>query len=119
MQPAYGALSSTQVAKIAQSVTVTVKIPDGNGSGTLIKRSNGIYTVLTAYHVVKDVPANSLSITTVDGKNYSVISESVQQVGSLDLAVLQFRSQSRYAVVEFGDSQKIVIGQRIFVAGFP
>ncbi|MFN5856115.1 MAG: trypsin-like peptidase domain-containing protein [Pseudanabaenaceae cyanobacterium] len=119
VQPAYGVRSSEEVAQIAKSVTVAVKIPDGNGSGTLIKRHNGVYTVLTAYHVIKDVPASNISVTTPDGKTHSVISDSVQQIGGLDVAIFQFRSQSKYAVIEFGDPKKIAIGQRVFVAGFP
>jgi tetratricopeptide (TPR) repeat protein len=120
VQPPHAvALSNEKVAQVAQSVTLMIKIPDGNGSGTLIKRNNDIYTVLTANHVIKDIAENNINVIAPDGKIYSIIPQSVRQLGSLDLAVLQFRSANKYAIIELGDPKQIAIGQGMFVAGFP
>ena len=71
-QPVYAQISAVQqrVEEVAKEITVYLKVPGTSGSGVLIKRVQGengdyVYTVLTAYHVVKDVRNDEEAYVTV------------------------------------------------------
>ena len=58
---------SLPISKIAEKTTVKI---DGinEGSGVIVKRNGNRYTVITAWHVIKDnLPSEELNITTFDG----------------------------------------------------
>ena len=65
------AMSSTEVAKIAKSVTVAIRTPDERGAGAIIDRTGNTYTVLTAAHVVKKTDSQ-YTIELGDGQKYPV-----------------------------------------------
>jgi tetratricopeptide (TPR) repeat protein/V8-like Glu-specific endopeptidase len=112
------AMSPTEVAKIAKSVTVSIKTPDERGSGAIIARSGNTYTVLTAAHVVKKTD-QQYTIELGDGKKYSISGKQLSPTGNLDLAIVKFQSDLTYPVVKIGDSNTAVEGSLAYVAGFP
>ena len=61
------AKDASEIADIAKAITVLIEGVQG-GSGGLIKREGNRYTVLTAWHCVKDIrKGDELEINTLDG----------------------------------------------------
>ncbi len=114
------ALTSVEVSKVAQSVTVMIQNaqnPQDRGSGIIIKRDGGTYTVLTAHHVVKKSPDYRLMAP--DKKLYPMLAGSIQPLPGIDLALVQFKSSEAYGVAKIGDSDQSSLGNASFVSGFP
>ena len=109
-------LSSQQINLRAKQVTVRI---DGDkfGSGIIIASSDKTYTILTNWHVVKDL--GNYLIQTVDGREHEVQSNTIKQLSNVDLAILQFTSQQNYQVAEIGNSNNLIEGQNIYFAGYP
>jgi tetratricopeptide (TPR) repeat protein len=112
------AMSPSEVARIAKSVTVAIKTERDRGSGTIIDRSGNTYTVLTAAHVVKKTEGQ-YTIELSDGKKYPISGKQLAPTGNLDLAVVKFQSDRTYPVVKIGNSNSAVEGSVAYVAGFP
>lgn len=112
------AMSPTEVAKIAKSVTVAIKTPQDRGSGAIIDRSGNTYTVLTAAHVVKKAD-RQYTIELGNGQKYPVTGRQLAPTGNLDLAIVKFQSDRAYPVVKIGDSNGAIEGSIAYVAGFP
>jgi serine protease Do len=97
------AMSSPEIAKIAESVTVQIngKSPNmvSSGTGFIIAKKGTSYTILTANHVVVD-PKFTYTIRTSTGKDYQVTSSVLLQKGqnAPDLAVVTFNSAESYPV---------------------
>ncbi len=104
--------------------TVTVRIDGTNtGSGVIIKHQGDRYSVLTNWHVVsptsgKLTAAHKSIVRTMDGKKYLAPVQSIERVANLDLAILEFRSRSRYPVVAIGNSDRLSEGQTLYVSGW-
>jgi tetratricopeptide (TPR) repeat protein len=112
------AKSSVEIAKTARAITVLITEPDGVGSGVLLQRQGDIYTVLTAAHVVKNKA--SYKITTPDDRKYDIISSSIRSApGSIDLAVVKFKSTTNYPTAKLGNCNVLESGMDIYVGGFP
>jgi tetratricopeptide (TPR) repeat protein len=111
------ALSSTEVAKVAKSITVLIKASDSNGSGVIIKRVGNTYTVLTAGHVV--ARQDTYKIIPSDGKEYALNYSTVKKLPGVDLALVQFTSDQSYGVAVIGNSKQSPEGSAAYVAGFP
>ena len=109
-------LSPEQVNLRAKQTIVRI---DGTsvGSGTLIERSDNSYTVLTNWHVVKDL--GDYTVQPIDGRTYQVDSATIKQLPGLDLAILKFDSNQNYQVAELGDSSNLSEGQNVYFAGYP
>jgi hypothetical protein len=134
-QPVYAQISAEQrrVEEIAKEITVYLKVPGTSGSGVLIKRVQGdngdyVYTVLTAYHVVKDVRNDEEAYVTVrqgskNERKYKLNTSANAirkwKLGDWDLAIAQFSSKEKYEVAAIGDSTKLSPNEEIYVAGFP
>ena len=132
-QPVYAQISAEQqrVQEVAKEITVYLKVPGTSGSGVLIKRVQGengdyVYTVLTAYHVVKDVRNDEEAYVTVrqGSKNerkykLNTSANAIRKLGDWDLAIAQFSSKEKYEVAAIGDSTKLSPNEEIYVAGFP
>ena len=114
---ACGKLSSEDVAKTALEVTVMV---DGcaAGSGMIYRREGNTYSVLTAHHVVKDAQITCLIITP-DGFRHNANPQVTVPVPDVDLAVMTFTSDKDYKLAKWGDSDQVVAGQTVYVAGAP
>lgn len=81
-----------------------------NGSGVII----GPHVVLTAGHVIED--ANSLTITTVDGNDYTAVMW--VQHPDVDYGFVFFNEELG-PVAKFADSDKIEIGDTVVLIGSP
>lgn len=118
-QPAtLAALSAPEIAKIATSISVKIVNPNNftdSGSGFIIKRSANSYTVITAYHVVKNSP--KYAIVTPDGQSNAIKSQKL--LPQTDLAVVQFSSSQNYAIAKIGNSDGAIHTTTVYVAGFP
>ena len=110
--------TAEMVAKIAQLIAVRIEGAT-QGSGVLVKREGNRYTVLTAWHVVRDQrPGEELDLYTSEGHRHSVEQGSIQRIGAVDLAVLTFSSSTPYAVARLGDAASVAMGSPIYVGGF-
>jgi len=120
VQPAYAQLSGQQIADIAERITVWLVGQGEPGSAVLIKRDGDVYTILTAYHVVKDTtPREEAYVTTFDKQRHPLDSRSIRRLGNFDLAIATFRSDNNYQVAKIGDSNRLRTGMDIYVSGFP
>ncbi len=110
------ALSSQQINLRAKQVTVRI---DGDkvGSGIIIASFDHTYTILTNWHVVKDL--GNYLVQTVDGRQHKVKSDTIKQLSNVDLAIFQFTSKQNYQVAEIGNSNNLIEGQNIYFAGYP
>lgn len=98
---------TTSLNNISQTVTNS-----GLGSGFMV--SNQL--VVTAAHVVK-VP-ETLVVQFADGETISA--KVISSYNSADIALIKLsRPKSNATTVNFGDSDKMKIGQRVFVIGVP
>ena len=110
---------SPKIDKIAEKITVLIDINNkDNGSGILIKQEGNTYTVLTAFHNVKN-PSLKYTIITPDQQRYPIQNQNIQPLGTgIDLAVVKFVSSKTYQVAKFGNSDLIKRGDNVYVAGF-
>ena len=111
-------LSATEVARIAKGATVKIESDTSQGSGAIIQQQGGQYLVLTAAHVVGDRRSKYTAIT-FDNRRYQLSPESIETLPGVDLAVVRFRSDSRYAVPTLGDANASTEGTTAYVSGFP
>jgi tetratricopeptide (TPR) repeat protein len=118
MQNVAVAKSAPEINQIAQAITVRIALGEGNGSGILLKKDGDIYTVLTAAHVVKGETAGKLTIVTADDEPHRAI-EIRKYKDDVDLAIVRFRSARSYKLAELGDSNRLMGGMDLYVAGFP
>lgn len=88
------------------------------GSGVLISKTGNIYTVLTAWHVLKDFShGEEIEILTSDMKKHNMINSSKHRIGASDMATIKFRSPLDYQIAHQSEP-KFVRGMKIFVAGY-
>ena len=107
-----GTLSESELKNILKEITVKVLVDDKEAaSGTIIKKQNGFYTVLTNYHVIEN--AKSVKIVTPDNQVYPVEFSKVDRQDNekddlYDLAKLTFSSEKdkKYLVAECGLKDK-------------
>lgn len=86
---------------------------EGAGSGTVIDHQGHI---LTNYHVIEG--AEQIQVTLFDGKNYDA--KVVGGDESTDVAVLRVSAPAESLFpVEFGDSTRLRVGQRVYAIGNP
>ncbi|MGB3205645.1 MAG: trypsin-like peptidase domain-containing protein [Crinalium sp.] len=112
-------LSTQQLYRKAQLITVKIWSKDVLGSGILIQRQGQVYTVLTNAHVLRagDSPYR---IQAFDGNIYPVAQQTVKSLAANDLAILQFTSKKAvYAVASVGLSSTVKVDDEVFAAGFP
>jgi tetratricopeptide (TPR) repeat protein len=112
------AKSSVEIADTAKAITVLITEPNSVGSGVILQQQGDIYTVLTAAHVVRNKA--SYKITTSDDRSYTVISNSIRSApGSIDLAVIKFKSTAKYPTAKLGNCNLLKSGMDLYVGGFP
>lgn len=113
------AQDASDIAVTAKAITVRIESAT-QGSGVIVKREGNTYTVLTAWHVVSgNRPGEELAITTPDGKNHQLEQGTIQRLGKVDMAVLNFKTPDPYQVATIGNIKDVNSGNPIFVAGFP
>jgi len=120
VQPAHAKLAPEQIADIAKKITVRMDVPGTVGSGVIIRQDGDIYTILTAYHVVKNTaPQEEAYVTTFDNQKHRLDTRSIRRLGNWDLATIQFRSNNNYQIAKIADSNKLREGMNVYVSGFP
>lgn len=91
-----------------------VRTSEGSGSGIIVNGEKGI--IITNLHVIQD--AQKMEISLSDGQNYPA--RLVGYDRELDIAVLQLRHPPpQIKSLEFGDSSKLEVGQRVLAIGNP
>ena len=113
-------LTSREIAEHVGNSIVLITYADaaGNGSGFFVRGKNKVCTVLTARHVV--APSSQLQLQTNDGKFWN--SETIQRFPNQDLALITFEPDSEkcpYKALEFGNSDRVKVGDDIYITGFP
>ncbi len=117
-QTAKAICSNNQVDEIAKKITVLIDSRKP-GSGVIIQKKGSIYSVLTAYHVVKDRNLK-YEILTPDKQRYQLNYQTVRPLNNnIDLAVLQFTSTSNYQVAKIVNYSTVKRQTSVYVAGFP
>jgi len=112
-------LSPKEINSIAKSITVLIENPGDIGSGVIVNHHGDTYTVLTAEHVLEDVSIKSNLITN-DNKQYPLNRYRICKFDDkIDLAIVKFTSSKEYPIAKIGDSSKVAIGSKVYVAGFP
>ncbi|WP_236104130.1 tetratricopeptide repeat-containing S1 family peptidase, partial [Sphaerospermopsis reniformis] len=116
-----GTLSESELKNVLKEITVKVIVDDREtASGTIIKKQNGFYTVLTNAHVIEN--AKSVKVVTIDNKihdvEFSKLDRQENQKDDLyDLARLTFSSETTYLVAGLGE-ENIKPGEKVFAGGY-
>ena len=111
-------LRREKVGRIAEAITVRIEGAT-QGSGVLVQKEAYSYTVLTAWHVVKDHrPGEELAVNTSSDHEYQLEPGTIRRIGNLDLAVLKFKSSKSYPIALLGRVDNLNY-DKVFVAGFP
>ncbi|MBC5797544.1 trypsin-like peptidase domain-containing protein [Sphaerospermopsis sp. LEGE 00249] len=113
---------AAEINNIARQITVNIGGLDGVGSGVMINRQGNVYTVLTAFHVVKKPGDNQVitgdyEIITGDGESHEI--DKIERLRGLDLAIITFTSTKEYRVAAVADSRTVNNGSPLYYAGFP
>ena len=107
---------------IAQNViegVVTIWGTGGRGSGSIYKKDNNDYYVVTNYHVVEE-GLNLVLEYTYKENMYRIQSlEFLASDKTNDLAIIKFTTNHDLSVLEFEDSNNVSIGQKVFSIGTP
>jgi S1-C subfamily serine protease len=104
------------IYKSASETTVFIK-GKFSASGVVIAKEGKTYYVLTAKHAVTQKEA--YTITTGDGKDYSVDYNQVKKLSTIDLAVVPFISSQDYPIARLGNSDQVKQGDNVYVSGWP
>ncbi len=113
-------LTEAKIKSLAESVTVKVLSGKNSGSGFILDREKGVYTVVTNEHVlIFGQEDNSYQIITPDGKKY--LAKPVDNIDfkNQDLGLLTFNSVKNYPAVDLNLSAKAIVGEEVYAAGFP
>jgi hypothetical protein len=110
------ALEGSQVNQVAKASTILLA-GQNPGSGVLIGQQGQTYYVLTAEHVV--ATEDEYAVVTSDGETYPLNYGEIRKLPKVDLAVVSFNSPKSYPVAPLGNSDQVVEGDRIFIAGWP
>ena len=108
------ALPAATVNQIVKKSTVRID-GAGNGSGVIIAEDDFGYVVLTNHHVVEN--PGEYQITTADGQVHPTTD--IQPLESADLALVYFDTDRNYTTIKRGNSDALVEGQKIHIAGYP
>ena len=117
---AYDDVLAEGIDKIAANITVKILDRDFLGSGFMVQQEGDRYTVITNQHVLR-AGEGSYRVQTADGKIHSaqVVESGVKSDRQYDLAVLEFTTNTDYAVAKIGSSLYLEVGEPIFAVGFP
>jgi serine protease Do len=111
--------NAKMVEKIADEVTVRILTDTAPGSGAIIDRTNNTYTILTCQHVLDASKKGNYRVLSPDGKIYPAKMKPAPKLKGLDLALVEFESETTYRVVKLGNSQELAVDSVVYAAGFP
>ena len=118
----YDSKNEKDISKVsATAEEINVQIEGATkGTGVLIKKDGDRYTVITAWHVIKENrPNEEVGIITKDGKEHIWESKSLKRIGEVDMATFTFTSSNSYQIARIGDTKTISMGNTIFISGYP
>jgi Tfp pilus assembly protein PilF len=114
------AKTSVEVGETAKAITILITEPNSVGSGVILQHQGDVYTVLTAAHVLKNQGKVNYKITTPDDRQYDIIGSSIRtSPGNIDLAVVKFKSTTKYPTAKLGNCNSLKSGMDLYVGGFP
>ncbi|MBO0352010.1 trypsin-like peptidase domain-containing protein [Phormidium pseudopriestleyi FRX01] len=116
MPVAIAQLNQQQVSAMAQQVTVLIQ-GQNPGSGVIIGQSGNSYFVLTAKHVI--ATPDEYYIVTPDQQKYPLDYQRIDKMPEADLAVVQFTSDRSYDMATMGNSDQVIQGNIVYIAGWP
>jgi S1-C subfamily serine protease len=119
INPAPGAetvQTKQDIYKVASETTVLIR-GKYSASGVIIAKEGKTYYVLTAKHAVNSKEV--YTVTTSDGKDYSVDYSQVKKLTTIDLAVVPFASSQDYPIARLGNSDQVKQGDNVYVSGWP
>jgi Do/DeqQ family serine protease len=87
----------------------------GMGSGILVRHKDGMYYILTNFHVVEG--ASEILVVSVEGKEYSA--ELVGKDERKDLAMISIKTGDNLPVAVLGDSDQVRVGDWAIAVGNP
>lgn len=99
----------------ARSKTVAVLPPDGQGGGSGVLITPDGYA-LTNFHVVNGSEKH-MKCGLSDGRAYDAVIVGIDPVG--DLALIKLFGREDFPVAQFGDSDKVKVGDWVFASGNP
>ena len=112
-------LSANRVSNLAEPLTVRIE-GAVEGSGVIVQKDGDIYTVITAWHVIKDnASGEEIVAVTSDGELHSVTFSSLKKIDSVDLGLLRFKSTKDYPHALLGQASDSTSGETIYVSGYP
>jgi Tfp pilus assembly protein PilF len=122
------AKSMAEVETIARATTLKISLLKNKnfGSGVVIHRQGPVYTIVTNRHVVcggswcDRLPEDeTYTLGLPSGQSIKVKPTAIKFLGTdLDLATIQFRSQSNYTVATIA-TNPVKVTEQIYTAGFP
>lgn len=108
------ALPSQTVNQIIKKSAVRID-GAGVGSGVIFAKDEFGYVVLTNRHVIEN--SGDYQVITSDGEIHNAVE--IQELEGADLALIYFETEKNYTVVARGNSDSLVEGQNIYIAGYP
>ncbi len=128
VQASASSKSPAEIEQIAKSVSV--EMLTGSGSGVIIHRQGNLYTLITNRHVVCGSGScdgsrltSTYRFSTADGQVHQVAKQAVQLLrdsagNSLDLAIVQFKSNRSYQVAQVADPDRLKVDDTVHTTGF-
>ncbi|MDX1977207.1 MAG: trypsin-like peptidase domain-containing protein [Pseudanabaenaceae cyanobacterium bins.68] len=104
---------TVDVYGLASPAVVTIKLPNGTGSGTII-RPDGL--VLTNNHVIRNA-GRFVTVVTSTGKQYQGQVLSFDRLN--DLALIKLQTSDRLPSLKFANPSSIQVGRQVFAIGSP
>ncbi len=98
----------------AVKAVVTVKVPDGHGSGCIIS-SDGY--LVTNYHVIADDTSEQIEVIT--GAGDTLIADYIRSNSVYDLALFKIRKQMNFKFFVPSNEQKLMLGTEVYAIGTP
>ncbi len=109
--------TENQIQELARKITVRISSGNRGGSGVLIGKQSGLYTVLTNRHVLS--PKASITVITPDGETVRATLVKSVSLEDLDAVLLQFPSSRNYELAKLGSLEAVTLDSTVFAAGFP
>lgn len=112
--------SVEQVASATLPAVVSIQVSSrtavGEGSGSIIS-SDGL--VLTNHHVVAGAESGNAAIQVTLNDERTLEADFVASDPSTDIAVIKIREVQDLPVMQFGDSDQLMVGQQVVAIGSP
>ena len=108
-----GTSYSNSISSAIKSV-VTIKTPDGHGSGCIV---SGDGYIITNYHVISEDSSNTVKVILSDGD--SLDATYVRSNSEYDLALLKLNKPGTYSCFSVSLSKDIPVGSEVYAIGTP